>query len=126
MNDDIIEVNQDPLGSFFPFDPKWLASCGLGFHHQVFGHRLDVPAGTARGNDEQVRQWILSSNIDLLNIDGFEVFEGGDHQIPELIGRQCVVSGFIGQMKSPEFQCTDFILSWPYPQSKARFAQCIQ
>jgi len=63
-----------------------------------------MSAGIARGDNEQVRQRILSRDVNLLNIDGFEVFEGRDHQIPELIRRECVVRSFIGQMKSPGLQ----------------------
>ena len=49
-----------------------------------------VVIGSVKGDIHDIGKDIV---VFLLDINGFEVFEVGDHEIPELIRRECVVSG---------------------------------
>jgi hypothetical protein len=59
-----------------------------------------VTGRIAGSDDKKVRERILARNVDLLDVYGFEVFQGINNEIPKLIERQGVRGGLIGQMNS--------------------------
>ena len=43
-----------------------------------------MTVGCARGNNKQVSQWTLTTNISHVDINRLEVFKGGNDQVAEL------------------------------------------
>lgn len=104
MNNNVVQIDQYPLALSFAFDTQRLAPCSFGFQDNLFGHGLDMPCRITGRDDKPVRQRIAPGNVELLDVNGFKVFQSGDHQVRELFGCQWCGSSFIGQMKIPGLQ----------------------
>ena len=91
VHDDVVQVDQHPLGLAVALHAQGLYAGFLGLHDEILGHRLDVAHRAARGDHEHVRERVLPGYVDVLDVDGFEVFQGGRDQVPELLERQVVL-----------------------------------
>jgi hypothetical protein len=96
--DHVVEVDQHPFRGALALDTQGWTSRFLDLHDQIFGHRTDMPVRVTGCDHEQISQRVLSRYVDLLDVDGFEVFQGGDYEFPELFERRCVLDRVVGQM----------------------------
>lgn len=69
MNDDIADIDQDPVAMGQALHPGGAQTVALDGPTQLIGDRADMTVRTARGNDHIVPQRRFSRNV-----DGFDVF----------------------------------------------------
>ena len=75
---------------------------------------------TTRCNHKEIGQRVLPPDVNLLDIDGFEILQGVEHEFLELIEREFVLVLSVGQMKLP------MLRSLNSNMHKARVAGCIR
>ena len=104
MHDDVVQVDQHPLGLAVALDAARLDTGFLRFHDEVVRHRLDVTHRAARGDHEHVRQWVLTAYVDVLDVDGFEVFQGAEDHVLELFEQDEATKAvvMIGEIGGPQ------------------------
>ena len=80
MNDDIAEIDQNPLAAFFALGRNDLAA---GFAHLVFDiarQRPDLTVRFAAGNDDAFKQRRELGGIDDFDVVSLDVLKGADDE----------------------------------------------
>ena len=79
MDDDVAQVDQDPLTRFFTFDRDHVAASRLGLVTHVAGNGPALPIRSRRGDDDPVEERGQLGGIKDLNVLSLDIFECVDH-----------------------------------------------
>ncbi len=78
VHDYLAEVDQHPLAAVFAFDTVYRFAEFLEFHHHIAGQCLGLTRGLGAGDDHALEQRAELAGVDDLNVECFDVFQGGD------------------------------------------------
>jgi hypothetical protein len=80
VNDDVADIDQNPVALFFAFDANPAQSRFLQLAVQLIGQRADVPIGSAGCDNHMVAERGFSFQVDGNHVLGFAVVEYGEYE----------------------------------------------
>ncbi len=81
MNDDVLQIDQDPFTVPLALFAERAEPRLFGFFKDAIGDGLDVPVGVTRRNDHGVGYIGQPSYIQHLHVDGFHIVERGRYEV---------------------------------------------